>query len=79
MMGLWLTRIGLFLDIVGVLILACGVISMTEEKSKTLAATKWGGNPELEKQFLQGKREGCIGVGILVVGFLLQILGTFVQ
>ena len=55
-MGPWLTTIGLLLDIVGVVILACGVI-VTNERAKTLAATKWNGNTELEKQLLQGARE----------------------
>ena len=77
-MGPWLTTIGLLLDIVGVWILARGVI-MTNERAKTLAATRWNGNPELEKQLLQGAREGRIGVCILAVGFSLQIVGTWVQ
>ena len=77
-MGPWLTTIGLVLDIVGVVILARGVI-VTSEKAKTLAATHWDINTELEKQFRKGTRDGYIGVFILAVGFFLQILGTWVQ
>ena len=77
-MGPCLTTIGLLLDIVGVVILARGVI-VTNEKAKALAATRWNGNTELEKQLRKGARDGCIGVCILVVGFGLQIFGTWVQ
>ena len=77
-MGPWLTTIGLLLDIVGVVILARGVI-VTNERAKTLAGTHWGSNTELEKQFQKGARDGRIGVCILGVGFSLQILGTWVQ
>ena len=77
-MGPWLTTIGLVLDIVGVVILALGVI-VTNERAKTLSGTNWGSNTELEKQFRKGARDGYIGVCILVVGFSLQILGTWVQ
>ena len=77
-MGPWLTTIGLVLDIVGVVILARGVI-VTKERAKALSATSWGSNTELEKQFRKGTRDSCIGVCILVVGFSLQILGTWVQ
>ena len=77
-MGPWLTTIGLVLDIVGVVILAFGVI-VTKERAKTLSGTHWGSNTELEKQFRQGARDGRIGVCILVIGFSLQIFGTWVQ
>ena len=77
-MGPWLTTIGLLLDIVGVVILARGVI-VTNKRAKALAATQWNGNTELEKQLRKGARDGCIGVCILVVGFCLQIFGTWVQ
>ena len=77
-MGPWLTTIGLLLDIVGVMRLARGVI-LTKDKAKRLSATKWNGNTEVDKQLLQGARDGRIGVCILVVGFFLQILGTWVS
>ena len=77
-MGPWLTTIGLVLDIVGVVILARGVI-VTNEMAKTLAGTHWDRNTELEKKLRKGTRDGYCGVCILVVGFSLQILGTWAQ
>ena len=78
MMGLWLTTAGLLLDIVGVWILACGVI-VTNEKAARLASTRVNGNKVLEKQFLQDARDARRGVCILIVGFILQIVGAWVS
>ena len=78
MMGLWLTTAGLLLDIVGVWILARSVI-VTNEKAAQLASTRLNGNKVLEEQFLQDARDARRGVFILIVGFILQILGTWVS
>ena len=77
-MGPWLTTIGLVLDIVGVVILARGVI-VPKEMAETLSGTHWDRNKELEKKLRKGTRDGYCGVCILGVGFSLQILGTWAQ
>ena len=53
-MGPWLTTIGLLLDIVGVWILARGVI-MTNERAKTLAATRWKATRSLRNSSCKGR------------------------
>ena len=75
MSGSILITIGLVLDIVGVWILANGVI-MDADKAKQLASTRWNGNKELEEQFRQSAQDTRRGVCILIVGFILQIAGT---
>ena len=78
MMGTCLISTGLLFDIIGAMILARGVI-MSDETARTLAETRINGNRELEEQFRRGARVGRQGVHVLVFGFILQIIGTWVQ
>lgn len=67
---------GLVADIVGVYLLARGVI-ITPEMAERFAGTAWNKNTPLEKQFLKQSRDARIGVWIVAGGFGLQILGTW--
>lgn len=77
LVGPVLITIGLVADIVGVWLLARGVI-ITPEMAETFAGTHWNANKPLEKQFLKQSRDARIGVWIVVIGFGLQILGMWI-
>ena len=67
---------GLLLDIVGVYVLSRGVL-ISKKTAASLAGTHWNSNPHLEKALSQQSRDAMRGLCIIVPGFGLQILGTW--
>ena len=72
-----LSTLGLLLDIFGVWLLARGVI-ISPPDAEELAGTHWDTNEPLKQRLLRQARDARVGVRIVVVGFVLQIAGTWV-
>lgn len=79
MAGIILITIGLALDILGAIWLYWHAIKLTKRGAADLAATAWNGNKELEQFFLFHAQDARIGLVLLIIGFLLQIFGVWLQ
>jgi len=79
----WANIVGLFLDIVGALFLAYGVIA-SKKKAAELGVAHLGGDTD-EQNFqippvrdrIQQSRNAIIGGLLLIAGFLFQIYGSW--
>lgn len=65
---------GLVLDLIGVFVIASGVV-ISRETARVLAATGWNGNERLQAALVRQSRLTLLGAGIMAVGFVLQIIG----
>jgi hypothetical protein len=81
----WFNVAGLVLDIVGALVLAWGLITMTEAEAIEQGQTVLGGPPgdprnrEIPRArvLLRDARFARWGLGLLIGGFLLQLIGSW--
>ena len=82
------STIGLIFDILGAVVLACGLF-VSKKEAIRLGSTYWMPNddsdddeflkvPLISHFFLQSK-SAKIGLGLLVLGFCLQIIGAWVE
>lgn len=65
---------GLLLDIVGALVLGVGLLNPPEIRS-----TYRGKMPAVEHWFAGGRRDGQVGLTLIVAGFAGQLLGTILS
>lgn len=79
----WLIIIGLTFDLVGAIFLAYGLI-LSKKAAIHLGLSRWAGGSDQEnlelpqvKDRLKQSRNAVIGVALLVIGFLLQIIGSW--
>jgi hypothetical protein len=68
---------GLVLTAVGAGVTAQAVI-ITESQASDLATTKWGSNEELKNALLDQSHKAKWGLIVIVLGTVLQILGTVI-
>ena len=76
--GITLQLFGLSLDFFGALLLTVSEIkrrSQIEEEAKTC----WDSNPSVEKNLKRKSLFSIIATGLLVLGFILQMIGIMVS
>lgn len=69
---------GLALDMIGVLVIARAVV-ISRATAKKLAATSWNGNERLQAALERQSRLTCWGAGLMILGFILQIVGIWIS
>lgn len=72
----YLVLIGLIFNTTGSVLLGIPLFKTIEQRNN-MSATYWGKNPHLENYILKDAKFGLWGIGLLVVGFGLQILSLF--
>lgn len=72
-----LSRLGLSLDIAGVILLFFFGLPADVRKDGGLVLM-WGGDPEEARRYRQARVLSCLGLALLVVGLGLQIAGNHV-
>ena len=83
MIAQWLNVIGLGIDIIGVIIISCGLI-VSRKKAIELGVSRWSGSTEEDKLRLpkvkdrvKQSRNVIIGLIFLAIGFILQIIANW--
>lgn len=79
----WFSVIGLFCDLVGAAFLAVGLI-VSKQQAIELGVSRWSGGTEEQQSSLPAVRDRIIqarrtkvGLGLLMLGFALQIYGSW--
>lgn len=73
---LTLTAVGLAYDGIGVTILGFAFFSKSIKSMMVESGTYWGGNNALLESLVHARTDGVTGTTLLVVGFILQWLGS---
>jgi hypothetical protein len=82
-MGKWLIILGLCFDVIGAIILACGLF-VSKKAAAELGVSRWTGYswidnlnlPQVQDRLKQS-RNAIIGITLLIIGFILQIIGSW--
>lgn len=69
--------VGLLYDGVGVAILGFAFFSKSIKEMMVESGTYWGGNDALLQSLVHTRTDGITGTAFLLIGFLLQWLGSF--
>lgn len=72
----WFSVAGIVLDIVGAIVLGSALLLKDDDIEKR-AGTYWDENPHIAPALRADRRKGQIGLGLLVAGFLLQLIGQW--
>ena len=67
---------GLILSFAGSVILGLGMIRSSDRIEKE-SGMYWGGNPYTKQFFYADRKIGVFGVGLLGLGFLLQLVALY--
>jgi hypothetical protein len=70
----WFNIVGLVFDFAGTIVIALSVIPSRSEIDE-MTRTVYGGNPTARADRLRQSNLALAGLGLLIVGFLLQIIG----
>jgi hypothetical protein len=73
-----LNTIGLAFNLVGSIFFGLAFI-LRSKTIKEIAATKWKGNPDVEKWLKNSRQEGVIGLILLALGFFIQASAQFIN
>lgn len=72
-----LTVIGLAYDAAGVVVIGFAFFSAKVSALFLNSQTFYGGNPDILVSGIKTRTDGIVGTVLLVLGFVLQILGTY--
>lgn len=68
-----LSLIGLFLNFIGAIVLAAGLVKSPDQIEKE-SGTHYGHNPHLKKSMYYDRKAAIWGISIMAVGFVISIL-----
>lgn len=77
-MNIILNTIGLVFNAVGAILFGLAFI-LRSKTINEIATTKWGGNSDILEWFKKSRREGVIGLVLLVLGFVIQASAQFIN
>ncbi len=73
----WLNIVGLFCDLLGAGVIAASVIASRAAIDRMTGSYYSGPNPDAQADRKRQSNLALIGVGLLCIGFALQIVGTW--
>jgi hypothetical protein len=73
----WLNVAGLIFNLLGAGIIAAGVIASRASIDRVMASLYSGPNPATQTDRRRQSRFAILGLGLLCIGFMLQIIGSW--
>jgi hypothetical protein len=73
----WLNVVGLICNLLGAGVIAVGVIASRASIDRVMASLYSGPSPAAQADRRRQSRFAILGLGLLCIGFLLQIIGSW--